>query len=740
MSRSHIMMDGNEAAARVAYLASEVVAIYPITPASPMGELADQWASDGRPNAWGAVPSVVEMQSEGGAAGAVHGALAAGAMTTSFTASQGLLLMIPNMYRIAGELTPFVLHVAARALATQALSIFGDHSDVMAARATGFAMLCANSPQEAMDLALVSHAASHEARLPFLHFFDGFRTSHEIAPVEPLEAEDVAALIPPEQRRAHRDRGLSPDRPAIRGTAQNPDVFFQAREAANPWYRACPAIVQGAMDRLAARTGRHYHLVDYVGAPDAERVLVLMGSGAEVAHEAVEALRLRGERVGLLKVRLFRPFPTEALLAALPGTTRALAVLDRTKEPGSAGEPLYQDVVTALQEGRRSLTAIGGRYGLGSKEFTPAMVKAVLDELDRPAPGNHFTVGIRDDLTHTSLAIDPGFSTERPETVRAVFFGLGADGTVGGNKNSIKLIGEETGLYAQGYFVYDSKKSGSVTVSHLRFGPHPIRSSYLISRANFVACHQFHLLSRMDVLAVAEREATLLLNSPYGSRDTWDHLPAAVQRQIIEKQLRLYVVDALAVARETGLGGRINTVMQACFFGLTKLIPIDEALAGIKRGIAKSYGKRGEIVVERNYAAVDRAVERLKEVAVPAEVTSRIPMRPPVPPGAPEFVQLVSSRLIAGEGDQLPVSALPAGSSGTLPRRFPPGIPRSASSAASASWSARTRSSARRSTSRSGSRRRLRDSRAPRPGGGSSQNSGTPCRSPRRIVPAAAFA
>jgi pyruvate-ferredoxin/flavodoxin oxidoreductase len=665
MSKSHIMMDGNEAAAQVAYLASEVVAIYPITPASPMGEFADQWAADQQPNAWGAIPSVIEMQSEAGAAGAVHGALMAGAMTTTFTASQGLLLMIPNMYKIAGELTPFVLHVAARALATQGLSIFGDHSDVMAARATGFAMLCSNSPQEAMDLALVSHAASFEARLPFLHFFDGFRTSHEIAPVSPLGAEDVQALLPAAVRHAHRARRLSPEHPVIRGTAQNPDVFFQAREACNPWYRACPAIVQGAMDRLAARTGRAYHLVDYVGAPDAERVIVIMGSGAEVAHETIDALTERGERVGLLKVRLFRPFPSEAVRAALPATTRAIAVLDRTKEPGSAGEPLYQDVVTALLEGGRSMPVIGGRYGLGSKEFTPAMVKAALDELQRPAPRNHFTVGIRDDLTQTSLEVDATFSTERPETVRAVFYGLGADGTVGGNKNSIKIIGEETGLFAQGYFVYDSKKSGSVTISHLRFGPHRIRSSYLISRANFVACHQFHLLERMDVLALAERGATLLLNSPYGSRETWGRLPAPVQRQIIDKGLRLYVVDALSVARETGLGARINTVMQACFFGLTRLMPIDEALAGIKRGIAKTYGKRGEVIVEKNYAAVDRAVERLKEVVVPTEVSSAIPMRRPVPAAAPEFVQLVSARLIAGEGDSLPVSALPA--DGTWP-------------------------------------------------------------------------
>ena len=662
------MLDGNETAALVAYLASDVIVIYPITPASPMGEFADQWASEGKPNAWGSVPTVVEMQSEGGAAGAVHGALMAGAAATTFTASQGLLLMIPNMYKIAGELTPLVIHVAARALATQGLSIFGDHSDVMAARSTGFAMLASGSPQEAMDLALVAHAATLQSRIPFLHFFDGFRTSHEIARVEPLEVTDVRALLEEGPRAAHYARALSPDHPTVRGTAQNPDAFFQAREAGNPWYVACPDIVQRAMDRLGERTGRFYQLAEYAGSPDADRVIVLMGSGAEVAHETVDALVKKGEKVGLVKLRLFRPFPVEALLEALPPTTRKIAVLDRTKEPGSAGEPLYQDVVTAVAEGMASNDApftrmpliIGGRYGLGSKEFTPAMVKGVFDHLAGSAPANHFTVGIIDDVTHTSIGWHPAWSTEDPATTRAVFYGLGSDGTVGGNKNAIKIIGEEAGLFAQGYFVYDSKKSGSVTVSHLRFGSRPIRSSYLISRANFVAVHQFHLLERLEMLAVAEPGATVLLNSPHGSKGTWHHLPAAVQRQIIDKQLRLFVVDALAVARETGLGGRINTVMQACFFGLAKLMPIDEGLAAIKRGIARTYGKRGEVVVEKNYAAVDRAVERMKEVPVPAAVTSRIPMRPPVPAGAPEFVQLVSARLIAGDGDALPVSALPA--------------------------------------------------------------------------------
>ena len=669
MSRSFVMIDGNEAAARVAYLASEVIAIYPITPASPMGELSDQWAAEGRPNAWGTVPGVVEMQSEGGAAGAVHGALMAGALTTTFTASQGLLLMIPNMYKIAGELTPLVIHVAARAIATQGLSIFGDHSDVMAARATGFGQLASGSPQEAMDLALVAHAATLESRIPFLHFFDGFRTSHEIARVYPLTVDDVRALLPEGPRLQHHQRALSPSHPTIRGTAQNPDVFFQAREACNPWYRACPEIVQQAMDRVAARTGRAYHLVDYVGAPDAERVVVLMGSGAEVAHEAVAALMATGEKVGVLKVRLFRPFPAEALLAALPPTVRGIAVLDRTKEPGSAGEPLYQDVVTALAEtaDRRAVRArvLGGRYGLASKEFTPAMVRAVLDELRHPAPRNHFTIGITDDVTQTSLPWDPDWSTEEPATVRAVFFGLGADGTVGGNKNSIKIIGEEAGLHAQGFFVYDSKKSGSITVSHLRFGPHPIRSSYLISRASFVACHQFHLLDRMEMLALAEPGATVLLNSPHGAMGTWDRLPRRVQEELIAKRLRLFVIDALAVSRAAGLGGRINTVMQTCFFALSGLMPLEQAILAIKHGIQAAYGKRGEIVVEKNFAAVDQSVAALAEVPVPGAATSAIRMRPPVPAGAPEFVQLVSSRLIAGEGDQLPVSALPV--DGTWP-------------------------------------------------------------------------
>jgi pyruvate-ferredoxin/flavodoxin oxidoreductase len=673
VTRPSVTIDGNEGVAHVAYQASDVIAIYPITPSSPMGEWADQWATEGRPNIWGTVPSVVEMQSEGGAAGALHGALQAGALATTFTASQGLLLMIPNMYRIAGELTPTVLHVAARSLATQALSIFGDHSDVMAARATGFAMLASNSVQEAMDAALVAHAAALEARVPFLHFFDGFRTSHEVAKVEPLEPGDLRAMIDDDLVRAHRARALSPDRPVIRGTAQNPDVYFQAREAANPYYLACPTIVQDAMDRLARLVGRQYRLFEYVGAPDAERVLVLMGSGAEAAHETVEALAARGERVGVLKVRLYRPFSAEHFVAALPPTVRALGVLDRTKEPGSAGEPLYLDVVAAVSEaaatGRAPFRAaprvVGGRYGLASKEFTPAMVKAVLDELGAPWPKNHFTVGIRDDVTHTSLEYDPAFSTEDPATVRGIFYGLGADGTVGANKNSIKIIGEATGHHAQGYFVYDSKKSGSVTVSHLRFGPRPIRSTYLVDRATFVGCHQFAFLERLDVLKAAEPGATFLLNSPHGPDAVWDHLPRGVQEQIVAKRLRVFVIDGYRVARETGMGGRINTIMQTCFFAISGVLPRDEAIGAIKHAIEKTYGKRGEAVVGKNFAAVDRTLQHLHEVRVPGRVTSTFDRRPPVPAAAPPFVQEVTARMIAGEGDGLPVSALPA--DGTYP-------------------------------------------------------------------------
>jgi pyruvate-ferredoxin/flavodoxin oxidoreductase len=673
MSRPTVTLDGNEASASVAYQLNDVIAIYPITPASPMGEWADQWAAEGRPNLWGSVPEVVELQSEAGAAGAIHGALQAGALATTFTASQGLLLMLPNMYKIAGELTAMVLHVAARSLATQGLSIFGDHSDVMAARATGFAVLMSASVQEAMDFALIAQVATLEARVPFLHAFDGFRTSHEIMKVEPLTTDDLRAMIDDDHIRAHRLRALSPDRPFIRGTTQNPDVYFQARETVNPYYLACPTIVQQAMAQFGNLVGRSYHLFDYVGAPDAERVLVLMGSGAETAQETVEALTARNERVGVLKVRLYRPFATEAFVAALPGTVKTIAVLDRTKEPGGVGEPLYLDVVTALHETVSSGQApfhevprvIGGRYGLGSKEFTPAMIKGIFDDMATPRPKNHFTIGIHDDVTHTSLPYEARFSTESPDTVRAVFYGLGADGTVGANKNSIKIIGEETPYYAQGYFVYDSKKSGSVTISHLRFGPQPIHSTYLISQANFVACHQFSFLNRLDVLQVAEPGATFLLNSPYGPDEVWDQLPRPVQAQIIDKHVRFFVIDAAKTARDVGMGGRLNTVMQPCFFTLSGVLPPAEATAAIKRAIAKTYGKRGEAVVQRNFAAVDQALESLFEVAVPQRVSSALELHPPVSAAAPAFVQQVTARLIAGEGDLLPVSALPA--DGTYP-------------------------------------------------------------------------
>jgi pyruvate-ferredoxin/flavodoxin oxidoreductase len=667
MNSNHATLDGNEAAAAVAYRLSEVIAIYPITPSSPMGEWADQWAAEGRPNLWGTTPLVVEMQSEGGAAGAVHGALQAGALATTFTSSQGLLLMIPNMYRIAGELTPSVIHVAARSLAAQGLTIFGDHSDVMAARATGYALLASASVQEAADLALLAHAASLESRVPFLHFFDGFRTSHEVKRIEPPTDRQVRALIDGGLVRAHRGRALTPDRPVLRGAAHNPDVCFQAREAVNPYYRACPTVVQNVMDRLAALTGRRYRLFDYAGAPDAERVVVLMGSGAETAEEAVEALVRRGEKVGVLKVRLFRPFSAEDFLTALPPTVQALAVLDRTKEPGAPGEPLYLDVLAALHEADGILRprVLGGRYGLSSKEFTPAMVQAALDECGRERPRRHFTVGVRDDVTHASLDYDPQFSTEDPETVRAVFYGLGSDGAVGANKNSIKIIGDETGRHAQGYFVYDSKKAGSVTVSHLRFGPRPIRSAYLISRAGFVACHQFSFLGRLDVLKEAEPGAVFLLNSPYGPGEVWGRLPRPVQQTILDKGLKFYVIDASCVARGAGMGGRINTVMQTCFFALSGVLPRDEAVAAIKRSIAKTYGKRGEAVVQKNYAAVDAALAHLHEVRVPHAVTAEDGRRPAVPAEAPAFVRKVTALMMAGEGDALPVSALPA--DGTYP-------------------------------------------------------------------------
>ncbi|HYN14396.1 MAG TPA: pyruvate:ferredoxin (flavodoxin) oxidoreductase [Terriglobales bacterium] len=673
MKRSKVTIDGNEAAAHSAYHTSEVIAIYPITPSSNMGEFADEWAAKGQTNIWGVVPTVVEMQSEGGAAGAMHGSIQAGALATTFTASQGLLLMIPNMYKIAGELTPAVIHVAARTLATHALSIFGDHSDVMGCRQTGFAMLASNSVQEAMDHALIAHAATLEARIPFLHFFDGFRTSHEVDKIEELTDDDMRAMIDQDLVHAHRLRSLSPDRPVLRGSAQNPDVFFQAREAINPYYLACPAIVQKTMDKFAKVVGRRYNLFDYVGAPDAGRVIIMMGSGAEAAEETVEHLNARGEKVGLLKVRLYRPFSVEHFLAALPASAKSLAVLDRTKEPGATGEPLYMDVITALSEGlaggqgpfKFMPRVIGGRYGLSSKEFNPAMVKAVFDEVKKAQPKNHFTVGIIDDVTRTSLEYDREFSTESADTVRAVFYGLGSDGTVGANKNSIKIIGEDTDFYAQGYFVYDSKKAGALTVSHLRFGPRPIRSTYLITQASFLACHQFSFVERFDVLKLAQPGATFLLNSPYGPEEVWDHLPVTMQQDLLDKKLRLYVINADPVAEEAGMGRRINTIMQTCFFAISGVLPRAEAIAAIKKAIEKTYKKRGEAVVQKNFAAVDAALAHLHEVKLPAQATSKLHLEPPVPAAAPDFVQKVTARIIAGEGDLLPVSALPV--DGTFP-------------------------------------------------------------------------
>ncbi len=660
------IVDGNEAAAWVAYRASEVIAIYPITPATAMGEHADTWSAGGIPNAWGAVPRVIEMQSEGGAAGALHGALQAGGLATTFTASQGLLLMLPNMFKIAGELTPAVIHVAARAVATHALSIFGDHSDVMAARTTGWAMLCSSSVQEAQDLALVAHAATLRTRVPFLHFFDGFRTSHELATIERLSEDDVVALIDETLICEHRDRALSPEHPVLRGSAQNPDVFFQSREAANPYHEAVPGLVAEELERLEARTGRRYRLFDYVGARDAERVLVMMGSGCGAAEEAVELLAASGEKVGLVKVRLYRPFSAAAFLAALPATVERIAVLDRTKEPGALGEPLFLDAVAALAEaGGSAPLVIGGRYGLASKEFTPAMAKAALDELSRPAPRRRFTVGIVDDVTRLSLDTDDSFDTEQADVTRAVFFGLGADGTVGANRNSIKIIGDTTGLHGQAYFVYDSKKSGSTTVSHLRFGPRPIRSSYLVRRASFVACHHFGLLERADLLECADEGAIVLLNSPHGAAGTWDELPRSAQERIVERSLRVHVVDATAVAQEAGLGRRVNTVLQTCFFALSDVVETESAVAAIKEAIRDTYGKRGVTIVERNVAAVDSALAGLAELEVPTPAVLASPAAHAIPETEPMFVRTVTGALLAGRGDSLPVSALPA--DGTFP-------------------------------------------------------------------------
>ncbi|MFN8595957.1 MAG: pyruvate:ferredoxin (flavodoxin) oxidoreductase, partial [Anaerolineae bacterium] len=671
MAREMITLDGNEATAYVAYRASEVIAIYPITPSSTMGEWADQWMSEGKRNIWGTVPLVQEMQSEGGAAGAVHGALQAGSLCTTFTASQGLLLMIPNMYKIAGELTSTVFHIAARALAAQGLSIFGDHSDVMAVRQTGWSMLCSNSVQEAMDSALIAHAATLEARIPFIHFFDGFRTSAEVMKIEQLTEADIRSMIDDDLVRAHKARSLSPDHPVMRGTAQNPDVYFQGRETVNPLYAKVPEIVQQAMDKFAGIVGRQYHLFDYYGAPDAERVIVIMGSGAEAVQETIDYLAAKGEKLGLVKVRLYRPFSVEHFIAALPKNVKTIAVLDRCKEPGSAGEPLYQDVITALTESLMDgkinsiPKVIGGRYGLSSKEFTPAMVKAVFDELAKPQPKNHFTVGIIDDVSFTSLDVDPAFSTESTDVVRAMFYGLGSDGTVGANKNSIKIIGEETPNFAQGYFVYDSKKSGSLTTSHLRFGPRPIHSTYLITSANFIGCHQWVFLEKYDILQNAAPGAVFLLNSVYGPEEVWGKLPRNVQEHIINKQLKFYVIDGYKVADATGMGGRVNTIMQTCFFAISGVLPKDEAIEQIKHSIEKTYGKRGEAVVRQNFAAVDATLENLFEVKVPTSVTSTIEMRRAVPVQAPAFVQDVTAVIVAGLGDQLPVSKMPM--DGTFP-------------------------------------------------------------------------
>lgn len=661
-------IDGNEAAASVAHRMNEVIAIYPITPSSNMGEFSDEWSAKGQKNLWGTVPTVIEMQSEGGASGAVHGALQTGALTTTFTSSQGLLLMIPNMYKIAGELTSTVFHVAARSIAAHALSIFGDHQDVMAVRQTGFGLLSSGSVQEAHDFAAIAQAATLQARIPFVHFFDGFRTSHEIAKIFKLTDDELRALVDEDTIRAHRARALSPEHPVLRGSAQNPDVYFQARESVNPYYAAAPGIVQAAMDKFAKITGRQYRLFDYAGHPQAERVVIIMGSGGETADATASALAAGGEKVGVLRVRLYRPFSNEQFLAALPKSARHIGVLDRTKEPGAGGEPLYLDVITALVEGgRKDIQVIGGRYGLSSKEFTPAMVKAVLDELAKPSPRNHFTVGIHDDVSRTSLEVDPSFAIEPEETVRCIFFGLGADGTVGANKNSIKIIGEETDNFAQGYFVYDSKKSGTVTTSHLRFGPTPIRAPYLIesNQASFVACHQFNFLEKFEMLKYAKPDGVFLLNSLYGPDNVWGQLPIEVQKQIVEKKLKFYVINGYDVAEKTGMGARMNTIMQTAFFAISGILPRDQAISQIKHAIEKTYGKRGEAVVKKNFAAVDATIENLFEVKVPAKVSAGTGRRRAVPAQAPAFVQNVIAPMLVFEGDDLPVSAMPI--DGTFP-------------------------------------------------------------------------
>ncbi|MCL4222247.1 MAG: pyruvate:ferredoxin (flavodoxin) oxidoreductase [Phycisphaerales bacterium] len=673
---SHPMLatvDGNEACASVAYRLSEVIAIYPITPSSPMGEFADEWAVKGKANLWGQVPSVTEMQSEGGAAGAIHGALQGGALATTFTASQGLLLMIPNMYKIAGELTPFCMHVTARTIATHALSIFGDHSDVMACRQTGFAMLAAASVQEAQDMACIATASTLKSRVPFMHFFDGFRTSHEVSKIQLLSDDDLRFMIDDALVGEHRRRALSPDHPVVRGTAQNPDTFFQAREACNIYYDACPGIVAEMMEKFGERTGRTYRPFDYFGAPDAERVIVIMGSGVETASETAAHLVKRGEKVGVVAVRLFRPFSREHLMSAFPKSVKAIAVMDRTKEPGAIGDPLYLDVLTAITEAHIAGKApfeklprvIAGRYGLSSKEFTPAMVKGIFEEMGRPNPKPHFTVGFVDDVTKLSIPFDESFEIEGNDVVRAVFFGLGADGTVGANKNSIKIIGEETENYAQGYFVYDSKKSGARTVSHLRFGPREIRAPYLIRRANFVACHQFNFLEKVDVLKYAAPGATFLLNAPYGAEALWAELPREVQEEIIARKLRVFTIDAAAVAEKAGMGNRINAVMQTCFFALSGVLPREQAIAKVKEAIKKTYGRKGDEVVRRNWEAVDMTLDHLFEVKVPGQVTATRTRPPVVSEAAPDLVRKVTAMMLEDKGDLLPVSAFPV--DGTWP-------------------------------------------------------------------------
>ena len=666
------MMDGNEAAASVAHRMNEVCVIYPITPSSPMGEWADAWSAAKQKNLWGVVPDVQEMQSEAGAAGACHGSLQAGSLTTTFTASQGLLLMIPNMYKIAGELSPFVMHVAARSLAYHALSIFGDHTDVMSCRQTGFAMLCSNSVQEAHDMAAIAQTSTLRSRVPFMHFFDGFRTSHEIKKIKLLSDDDLRAMLEGVDYQFNAKHALRPESPVIRGTAQNPDVFFQGREASNKYYDAVPGIVQEEMDKFAKISGRQYHIVEYYGAADAEQVIVIMGSGAETVQETIDYLNAQGQKLGVLKVHLYRPFPAKAFVAALPKSAKVVSVLDRTKESGATGEPLYLDVVATLAQaaaaGEISMPKIlGGRYGLSSKEFTPGMVKAVFDNAVSANPINGFSVGVNDDVTHKSLAYDDSIDTEGKDVVRAVFFGLGADGTVGANKNSIKIIAEDAGKYGQGYFVYDSRKSGSMTTSHLRFSDNPIKSAYLINKADFVACHQFQFMNKVDILGIAKPGATFLLNAPYDANEVWNHLTYEVQKQIIDKKLKFYTINAVEVARETGMGQRINTIMQACFFAISNILPREQAIAEIKNAIKKTYSKKGDAIVQKNFAAVDASLAHMHEVVIPAEPTSALHTALPVPADAPEFIQKVTGEIIAGRGEQLPVSAFADVVDGTWP-------------------------------------------------------------------------